>query len=155
MRPTLIVGNPPYKMRTLEAFLDRAEGLLPDDGRCGFLLSSYQLQTPSTVLRWNARWSPEQRLVPRTLFPRAIRPLVFVLFTKDRQRRLLGGFLLCRESAEVSRLDKEAKLLLVHGALGKSCFRAVVERGLKRLGGPMAVGRYRLLRRAQEPQLFA
>ena len=142
-------------MRTLEAFLDRAAGLLPDDGRCGFLLSSYQLQTPNTVLRWNERWSMEQRLVHRTLFPRAIRPLVFVLFTKDRRRRLLGGFLLYRESAEINRLDKEAELLLVHGSPGKGCWRAVVEWGLKRLGGPMATGGYRLLRGAQEPQLFA
>lgn len=140
VKPTLIVGNPPYKMRTLEAFLDRACELLPDNGRCGFLLSSYMLQTPDTVLRWNERWSLEQRMVPRTLFPRAIRPLVFVLFTKDRQRRLLGGFLLYKEAAEINRIERGAKLLLVHGKPGRSCWRAVVEWALKGLGGKATVG---------------
>ena len=91
------------------------------------------MQTPSTVLRWNERWSLEQRLVPRTLFPRAIRPLVFVLFTKDRRRKLLGGFLLYRESAEVNRLGKEAKLLLVHGSGDDNVHYQGTERLVNRL----------------------
>jgi hypothetical protein len=101
LRPTVILGNPPYRMSTLDAFLGRAGELLPDNGQCGFLLASYMLQTPSTVLWWNERSSLEQRLVPRTLFSRAIRPLVFVLFTKDRQRKLLGG-LVCESSQRIS-----------------------------------------------------
>jgi site-specific DNA-methyltransferase (adenine-specific) len=146
VKPTLIVGNPPYKMRTLDAFLDRACGLLPDNGRCGFLLSSYMLQTPNTVLRWNERWSLEQRMVPRTLFPRSIRPLMFVLFTKDRQRKLLGGFLLYKEAAAINRVERESKLLMDRGEPGKLCWGEVAEWTLKRLGGRATVGHHDAIR---------
>lgn len=138
-RPNVILGNPPYKMKTLDSFLDRAHRLLPTNGQCGFLLGSQLLQTPSTVIRWNEKWSLEQRLVPRTLFPRAIRPLVFVLFTKDYRRRWLGGFLLYREAHELNEIEKEAKLILVEGRPNRSCWKAVVDWAMKRAGGKASV----------------
>lgn len=109
--------------------------MLPDNGRCGFLLSSYMLQTPSTVLGWNKHWSLDQRMVPRTLFPRAIRPLVFVMFTKDQERRLDGGFALYHAAAEMVSMSGHIRLLLVEGTPRKQCWRAVVEWALSRCGG--------------------
>jgi adenine-specific DNA-methyltransferase len=135
VEPTVMVGNPPFNVRLLDEFLARAQGLLPPDGRCGFILSTYMVQTPTTVLRWNESWSLRQHILPRTLFPRAIRPLVFVTFTKDRLRRMLGGFALYREAADVNDLRRAAKLLLVHGRPRVNCWRALVEWGLRRLGG--------------------
>jgi predicted RNA methylase len=137
--PTAIVGNPPFDMRLLNELLDRSRLWLPDNGRCGLIVSTHMVQTPSTVLRWNEHWSLNQHILPRTLFPRAIRPLVFLMFTKDRQRRMLGGFALYRESAEVTRLARAAKLLLIHGKPGRSCWRAVVEWALRLLGGTATV----------------
>jgi adenine-specific DNA-methyltransferase len=135
-RPTLILGNPPYKVALFEQFLARAADLLPDNGRCGFLLGTQMLQTPNTVLRWNETWTLDQRMVPRTLFPRAIRPLVFVMFTKERRTRMLGGFALYRAAAEVSDMRGQIKLLLIDGAgPGRSCWRAVVEWALAQCGG--------------------
>jgi site-specific DNA-methyltransferase (adenine-specific) len=133
--PTAIIGNPPFKMHLLDALLERSRHWLPENGRCGLIVSAYMVQTPSTVLRWNDHWSLEQRILPRTLFPRAIRPLVFLMFTKDRLRRMLGGFALYRESAEINGLGRQAKLLLIHGTPNKTCWRAVVEWGLRQLGG--------------------
>ncbi len=134
-KPTAIVGNPPFKTDLLSELLDRAKGWLPENGRCGLILSMHMIQTPNTVLRWNDDWSLEQRILPRTLFPRAIRPLIFMMFTKDRVRRMLGGFALYKESAEINEMSAAAKLLLVHGKPRKSCWRAVVEWALGKLGG--------------------
>lgn len=133
--PTAIVGNPPFDVALFGQLLDRAKDWLPDSGRCGLIVSTHMVQTPNTVLRWNESWSLDQRILPRTLFPRAIRPLVFLMFTKDRERRMLGGFALYRESAEINALEKAAKLLLIHGKPNRPCWRAVVEWGLKKLGG--------------------
>lgn len=132
--PTLIVGNPPYRLQLLEQFIDRAYKLLPANGRMGFLLSSHMIQTPSTVLRWAERWSLDQRIIPRTLFPRSIRPLVFVMFTKNG-RRLMGGFALYQQAADVNNFSQGAKLLLIHGKPRKDCWRSVVDWALRKLGG--------------------
>ncbi len=134
-KPTQIIGNPPFTVALLEELLDRAVDWLPDNGRCGLILSTAMVQTPSTVCRWNDRWSLDQRILPRTLFPRAIRPLVFLMFTKDRCRKMLGGFALYRESVEINALEAAAKLLLVRGAPQRSCWRAVVEWALRKRGG--------------------
>ena len=133
--PTAIIGNPPFSMRLLHELLDRAHGWLPANGRCGLIVSTHMVQTPNTVLRWSDRWSLDQRILPRTLFPRSIRPLVFLMFTKDSVRRMLGGFALYRESADVNAMARAAKLLLVHGKPGGTCWRSVVEWGLRKLGG--------------------
>jgi site-specific DNA-methyltransferase (adenine-specific) len=132
--PTVIVGNPPYRTRLVDAFLDRSHELLPAEGRCGFLLSCHLLQTPAQVMRWAARWSMQHWLVPRTLFPRAIRPLAFVLFTKTPQRTL-RGFALYPQAADLRRFPNQVRLLLIHGEPGRSCWSAVVEWGLRRCGG--------------------
>ncbi len=134
-RPTHIVGNPPFSVKLLDELLERAAEWLPDNGRCGLILGTQMVQTPSTVLRWNERWSMQQHILPRTLFPRSIRPLVFLMFTKDRQRRMLGGFALYRESVEINAMSAAAKLILVRGTPNKSCWRSVVEWALRRCGG--------------------
>lgn len=50
-KPTAIIGNPPFKISILESLLDRARQWLPDNGRCGLIVSTHMVQTPSTVLR--------------------------------------------------------------------------------------------------------
>lgn len=58
-----------------------------------------------------------------------------MMFTKDHRRRLLSGFALYRESAEINEMNGDARLLLVKGRPQMSCWRAVVEWGLQQLGG--------------------
>lgn len=134
-KPTLIIGNPPFKSSLIDEFLIRSAQLMTDGGRVGFLLPTYAIQTPSTVLRWNETWSLDQRLIPRTLFPRAIRPLVFLMFTKDKHRRMLGGFALYRAAYEINSMREEIKALLIQGEPRKPVWRSVVEFAMKRLGG--------------------
>ena len=132
--PTAIVGNPPYDVRLIEGFLRRAAIVLPDNGRCGFLLPAYAMQTHRRIWRWHQTWSMVAEIVPRRLFPRLSLPLVFVQFKKEKVRTLVG-FALYREAVEFENLGKAAKLILTYGHPRKGIWRALVEATLERLGG--------------------
>ena len=130
--PTAMVGNPPFQLRAIEGILERAWELLPEDGRVGFILPCYTLQTPTTVERIAARWSMEQSMLPRTLFHRLSKPLCFALLTKGTRRGLVN-FALYHEAAAVSRLRKRYQALLSEGE--GSVWAAVVRAALEVLGG--------------------
>lgn len=129
---TAIIGNPPFDVRLFDQFLVRAWSLLPDGGRAGFLLSSSMAQTPSTILRWNQKWMIDVVMVPRTLFPRAIRPLIFMTLTKSL-KRTMTGLLLYAQAHDVQSMSRTARSLLLGGK--KPCWRQVVEFALCSLGG--------------------
>lgn len=133
-KPTIIIGNPPFQSKLLDEFLERSRRLLDPGQRVGFLLSVHLLQTPSAVMRWNEDWSMSQSLVPRTLFPRAIRPLSFTVFTKDKRRRLVGGFALYHEASDVTGMPRRIKAILSR-ATETPTWRAVVDLALSELGG--------------------
>jgi adenine-specific DNA-methyltransferase len=134
LRPTTIIGNPPFQSKLIDAFLDRAHALLPDDGRCGFILPAYICQTPRHVLKWHRLWSLHQTMLPRTLFPRASKPIIFLMLHKHRVRKLFG-FALFEQAHDVTSMPKAAKLLLIGGETGKTTWRAVVGYALQSLGG--------------------
>jgi site-specific DNA-methyltransferase (adenine-specific) len=134
VQPTVILGNPPYEIAVIEGFLARARHLLPDTGRCGFLLPAYAVQTHRRVLRWHATWSMTAEIVPRRLFPRLRLPLVFVVFTKERVRTLVG-FALYPEAVAFDNLAAPAKLALIAVPRRPGVWRALVEDTLARLGG--------------------
>lgn len=131
-----VIGNPPFKMGMVDGFLDRSHELLPEGGRCAFILPAYAIQTPSRLLKWNEKWSVSQTLLPRTLFPRSRLPLLFVVFDKDHvgSRRLVG-FTLYHEAHEIYGMPNWAKVLLVHGQPRKQTWRCVVEVALRKIGG--------------------
>lgn len=134
VRPTTIIGNPPFQSKLIDAFLNRAHALLPDDGRCGFILPAYICQTPRHVLKWHRLWSLHQTMLPRTLFPRASKPIIFLMLHKNRVRKLFG-FALFEQAHDIGSMPKQAKLLLIGGEPGKTTWRAVVEYALRSLGG--------------------
>lgn len=82
-----IVGNPPFESRLVAAFLERSAHLLREGGEAGFILPAYILQTSSKVEQLAARFSVEQELLPRNLFPRLKLPLCFVKFVKRGRPR--------------------------------------------------------------------
>lgn len=129
--PTVVLGNPPFKLATVEAFLQRAWSLLPNDGRCGLLLPVYCFQTPSAVERMGERWHISQELVPRTLFPRLTHPLCFAMFTKGK--RGLVGFSLYGETQAISRLKARYRAILAAGE--GSVWAAAVQAAMEALGG--------------------
>lgn len=129
---TAIIGNPPFSVGLVEQFLDRAWHLLPIDGRVGFILPCYVLQTASTVDRLAQHWSMRQHLIPRNLFGRINLPLCFVQLTKGTARGLVG-FVLFGELHAVSRLQGRYRQLLANGE--GSVWTAVTRAALELLGG--------------------
>lgn len=146
--PSAIVGNPPYDLTLVEDFLARAHALLPDGGRCGFLLPAYACQTPRRVLGWSRSWGLSQALVPRTLFMRSRLPLLFVTFTRGRGLAA-QGFALYAEAHDVTTTPARVRELLEHGAAGGPCWRAVVAHALATLGGQAELA---AIYRAVEPR---
>jgi len=130
--PTLILGNPPFRMDVIDGFLDRAFIILPDGGQVGFILPTYAFQTAGRVAEYAERWSLAQDMIPRNLFPGLSLPLVFARFAKD-QRKTMVGFALYRELADVQRLPDVYRVALA--ASSGSVWRRVVEIALGRLGG--------------------
>lgn len=140
--PTAIIGNPPFAMATVEAFLERAYALLPLDGFCGFILPAYCVQNTPPVLRWKARWGLQQEFLPRQLFPGLAHPLLFVTFIKGRTE-LFQGFALYEEHESLRDLKKPVRCVLQR-ADTRSAWQAFVAELLDQLGG-----------RASLPELYA
>lgn len=132
MRPTAIIGNPPFQVRTITEFLDRAWSLLPDEGRVGFILPAFAFQTANTVEAIAQRWSIRQDMLPRNLFDGLTKPLCFAVFSRGRARGLVG-FALYHELAAVNRLQTRYRALLAAGE--GSAWAAVTRAALEALGG--------------------
>lgn len=132
VRPTAIIGNPPFQLKVIDAFLDRSYSLLPEGGRVGFILPAYALQTASRVAAYGDRWSLFQEMIPRNIFRGLSLPLVFALFSKDR-RRTMVGFALYRAAADIEQLRDPYRKELEAGS--GSVWRRVIDIALERLGG--------------------
>lgn len=132
VRPTVIIGNPPFDLRVIDGFLNRAHDLLPEGGRVGFLLPAYAFQTAARVAGYADRWSITQEMIPRNIYSGLRLPLIFALFSKDRRRTLIG-FALYRETSDVQQLPKLYREYLAAGS--GPVWRRVVETALSRLGG--------------------
>lgn len=126
----LIVGNPPYVMQTIDDFVMRSHALLPEDGVCALLLPAHVLSTTGRVNRWAQRFAIEQRMVPRSLFPRISLPLVWTRFVKSK-RRTMVGFMLFEEQTDVESMPKAVRRAL--GAPGT--WRETVGLAIHSLGG--------------------
>jgi predicted RNA methylase len=132
---TAIIGNPPFKLRTIEQFLARAFELLEDGGRVGFILPAYTFQTSSTTLRIAQRWHIQQDAIPREFFPKISVPVCFAQFTKGR--RGLVGFALYHDAGAINALERRYRTLLAQGE--RSAWAAVTRAAMEKLGGEAAL----------------
>ncbi|HAR46593.1 MAG TPA: SAM-dependent methyltransferase [Nitrospiraceae bacterium] len=132
-QPTAIVGNPPYSVSLVKGFLARAARLLPDGGRCGFILPAYLMQTHGNVIAWNKVWSLSAEVLPRRIFPRLRLPLLFVQLRKEQIKTMIG-FALYEQAVEIDSLRKSAKLILARPQR-MGAWRALVTECLKLAGG--------------------
>lgn len=132
VQPTVIIGNPPFDLRVIDGFLNRAHDLLPEGGRVGFLLPAYAFQTAARVAGYADRWSLSQEMIPRNIYPGLRLPLIFAMFSKDRRRTLIG-FALYQETSDVQQLPKPYREHLAAGS--GPVWRLVVETALAQLGG--------------------
>jgi hypothetical protein len=139
-RPTAILGNPPFNMELVDSLLARAHELLPDGGPCGLILPTYALQTAGRVVRYSERWSIFQEMIPRQIYPRLSKSLLFAIFRKEQQRTLIG-FAFYREVYDQQRFDAEYRAAMHAGA---GVWRRVVAIAMRRLGGE-----------ARLPQIYA
>lgn len=134
-RPTAAIGNPPFDMEIIDGILDRCHDLLDRDGRAGFILPAYAFQTASRVTSYARRWSLEQEMIPRNLFPGMSKPLCFAVFRKDGLGHL-KGFALYRELHDINSMPSFVVEELNHS---RSPWRPVVLKALHELGGEAAL----------------
>lgn len=130
-QPTVFLGNPPFEASLIAAFLARARRELPDEGRVGWILPAYVLQSSRVVVRMSHDWSIACEMIPRNIFGRIREPLTFAIFTKNRLRRLVG-LALYHEVEDWRGLGDDLKKAL---GSGRPNWRAFVEAALRRLGG--------------------
>lgn len=129
VEPTAIIGNPPFSLDIIDRFLDRAHGLLPEGGRLGFILPTYAFQTAKRVTGYADKWSLFQEMIPRNIYHGLSKPLCFAVFSKDRERSLVG-FAFYRQAAAAQDLPREYRDMI-----GQRTWRDVVDAALSRLGG--------------------
>lgn len=132
--PTVVIGNPPYRADLIDGFIDRCYDLIDYDGRIGFLLPVYYLQTASKVVDLNRRFSMTQELLPRNLFHRLACPIMWVNFVKVRKTSL-SGFFLYAELDSLSDMKKDIKALFVGNEARAHCWKDAVQVALESCGG--------------------
>lgn len=136
LRPTVLVGNPPFESSFIGAMLARSFELLPDEGRVGMLLPTFIVQTASTVSQYAQRWQMQAELLPRNLFPHLSKPLVWILFRKTRADRTMVGFALYHEARDVEQMPASVRDLLREGrARSGSVWYDAIDHVLDALGG--------------------
>lgn len=129
-KPTVFLGNPPFKTAIFDIFLEKAYLCMAEHGRIGMILPTYFFQTASRVSRYNELWSLYQEMIPRNIYPGLQKPLCFAIFTKD-QRRSLVGFSLFHEQAFIDQLPSDVQEALVSGpsTWPELVFQAIDEHG--------------------------
>lgn len=132
--PTAIIGNPPFSREVIDGFVARASELLPENGRCGFILPTSYLSFSSTFSRIAERFSVKSDILPRDLFPRISVPISFYLFTREHVRRH-HGFFLFEEANEIRGMPKHVRLALYRGENRRSPWHSAVKSALVALGG--------------------
>jgi site-specific DNA-methyltransferase (adenine-specific) len=130
-RAHAVIGNPPFEFDVFDGFLDRSHSLLDDGGQVIMLLPAYFFQTAANVVRWNARWSLSQEMMPRNVFKGLSKPLMLARFTRDPAPRL-SGLILYHEAASVADMPRIYRTALEEGRSG---WAAVVGTAIENLGG--------------------
>jgi site-specific DNA-methyltransferase (adenine-specific) len=130
---THVIGNPPFGNAIIRQFLNRAYGLLREGGKIGFVMPAHTLAAPRYVLGLHRRFSIEQTMIPRYIYPRLSLPLIFAVFTKERTRKLVG-FALYQEFASIAEMPADYQGML-KDPRRRAPWRDVVADALKRLGG--------------------
>lgn len=134
VRPTAVVGNPPFQFKLVEKFMAQCYELLEYEGRVGFILPAYMFQTANTVMKLARKWSISQELIPRNIFKGLEKPLLFATFSKDR-RTVLSGFFLYAEVAALESLKAEYRERFVGNKSRANVWAETIYAALKSLGG--------------------
>ena len=130
-----VSGNPPFSLRVFEGLMERCASILKNGQKAGFVLPAYFVQTSRTVRDLNKTWTIMQEILPRDLFFDLSKPLIFGLFTRDFQPRLVG-FRLFPEVADIRGLPEETREKFDHAVNGpRSVWLETVLTAMVKLGG--------------------
>lgn len=127
----LVIGNPPFGLRTIQGFIERSHGLLPEGGMVAMILPGHTFQTPSVVTRWMERFSIDIKVIPRTLFPRLSKTLLWVKYRKVAGDRTFHGMMLFGEQRDVELMRPMMREALIRAGT----WREAVRLALEALGG--------------------
>lgn len=112
-RPTVFIGNPPFKTSLFDAFLDRAAKAMEMGADWHDLAHLFPSnRKPCRPLQPDVGAPAGND--PRNIYQGLEKPLCFCLFRKDEQR-LMVGFSLYHEQEFVSQLPAEAQEALIAG----------------------------------------
>jgi len=139
-----LIANPPFSATKVDLFVARAHEILDDGGIAAFIMPAHILTTPDRIERWSQQFSIEQRLLPRSLFPRLSLPLIWCRMIKGR-RRTVAGFMLFAEAATIQAMPKEFRDTLHK----RGTWREAIRCALVALGGE---GTLREIYAAMEPR---
>ena len=132
---TAVFGNPPFELDTFSDLLEVCAENLRNGQRAGFIIPAYFVQTSRTLRPWAKVWTIGQEIIPRDLFPELSKPLIFGLFTRDLQPRLVG-FRLFPETAAMREMDPGTAEQLRNGVRGpRSVWRETIAAAIRELGG--------------------
>lgn len=132
---TAVFGNPPFVADLFEKLLERCATLLDIGQKAGFIIPAYFFQTSKTVLRLGRKWSINQEMLPRDIFPNLIKPLMFGTFMRENSPQLIG-FRLYPETVAMKEFSAEIKEVLSHEVTGtRGVWKTAIAHALNKLGG--------------------
>ncbi|WP_286241196.1 class I SAM-dependent methyltransferase [Neptuniibacter halophilus] len=134
VKPTLVIGNPPFEMKVVNSVIDQAYEHLDYGQEVGFVLPVYVFQTADTVMKYAEHWTLMHDLMPRNMFEGMQKPLMFARFVKERQTLMLGMFLY-EETSDLLSLKKKYRMLFIGNQSSTHLWGEAVEQALVSLGG--------------------
>lgn len=132
---TAVIGNPPFSLRIFEGLLKRCEELLVIGNKMGFILPAYFFQTSTTLKRLNRKWTIHQQMLPRDLFYRLEKPLVFASFIRENFPKLFGFFLYDQVESLRSLTDEVYQRLSNEITGTRNTWKNTITVALNKLGG--------------------
>lgn len=132
---TAVFGNPPFSSPLFKRLMDRCSLLLQEGQKAGFILPAYFFAYAQQVMKFNRKWTLSQEIIPKDLFPRLSKPLIFGSFTRDSRPQLIG-FRLFPELAAIKELSARVQEDLSTRINGtRSVWRETVKQVITDLGG--------------------
>jgi hypothetical protein len=133
-RINAVFGNPPFILSFFEKLMARCERLLAIGDKAGFIIPAYFFQTSRTTVDLAKNWGVYQEIIPRNLFPRLTKPLLFATFVRDTRSNLYG-FRLFAEVEAMRSLEEQFQKDLVNADGQRGVWKKAVGGVLARLGG--------------------
>jgi site-specific DNA-methyltransferase (adenine-specific) len=133
-RINAVFGNPPFILSFFEKLMARCAGLLRIGDKAGFIIPAYFFQTSRTTMDLSKSWGVYQEIIPRNLFPRLTKPLLFATFVRDTRSRLYG-FRLFGEMEAMRSLSDQFQADLINADGQRGVWKKAVGGVMTKMGG--------------------